>query len=232
MVGSTSIRTGVTNPIESACKDSWISSLQVLKMAVSWWSRNLIECLKHSPRIPSLDLCVVRSPFMLCCRHWRKSPPYGSFVAGQDYVKMTDRDIPELWANGAYKLCLEPGDLAMWDSRTTHCNHPATKTLTKIMNNNKESIQLRRLVGYICLTPTKFAEDKERLIKRRVQVREILEGELWFIYLFFIFIHHLICRLIKRRRRALTGHTSSIPLLCLTNPSSLLSSTNDNASCS
>lgn len=80
---------------------------------------------------------------------------------------MTDRDIPELWARGAYKLCLAPGDLAMWDSRTTHCNHPATRQLSRLKRG--QPVELRRLVGYVCMTPTSFVKDKEAHIKRRVQ---------------------------------------------------------------
>jgi len=44
-----------------------------------------------------------------------------------DFIPMKEYPIDELWHKDrvVYKLCLKPGDFALWDSRTIHCNHPA-----------------------------------------------------------------------------------------------------------
>jgi len=44
-----------------------------------------------------------------------------------DYVQLKLYPIDELWNKDTlvYKLCLNPGDFVLWDSRTIHCNHPA-----------------------------------------------------------------------------------------------------------
>jgi len=60
------------------------------------------------------------------------------------------------------KLILAPGDLVLWDSRTIHCNTPAS-LLSK--EERPTHPDLRRLVSYICMTPTKFAT-QEVIFKR------------------------------------------------------------------
>jgi len=62
------------------------------------------------------------------------------------------------------KLVLEPGDFVLWDSRTIHCNHPVTKPDP----SPQAKTQLKRLVAYICMTPTSLAKDIEKLLKFRV----------------------------------------------------------------
>eukprot|EP00026_Physarum_polycephalum_P008583 Phypoly_transcript_08671.p1 GENE.Phypoly_transcript_08671~~Phypoly_transcript_08671.p1 ORF type:complete len:166 (+),score=20.99 Phypoly_transcript_08671:917-1414(+) len=62
------------------------------------------------------------------------------------------------------KLCLEPGDFVMWDSRTVHCNHPPTK----LSDDPSASTSLKRLVGYVCMSPAKMAKDLGSLIENRV----------------------------------------------------------------
>jgi len=52
----------------------------------------------------------------------------------------------------------------MWDSRTTHCNHPAKKG--KLIKG--ASPCLKRLVGYICMTPTSFAKNLDELLVKRI----------------------------------------------------------------
>jgi len=51
----------------------------------------------------------------------------------------------------AIKLCVEPGDFCLWDSRTIHCNSCATSA--RPIPENGEILSLRRLVTYICMTP-------------------------------------------------------------------------------
>jgi hypothetical protein len=62
------------------------------------------------------------------------------------------------------KICLEPGDFVMWDSRTVHCNHPPTR----LSDDPSASTSLKRLVAYICMSPAKMAKDLEDLIENRV----------------------------------------------------------------
>lgn len=62
------------------------------------------------------------------------------------------------------KLCLDPGDFVMWDSRTVHCNHPPTK----LSDDPLAITSLKRLVGYICMTPASMATDLNSLIENRV----------------------------------------------------------------
>jgi len=60
------------------------------------------------------------------------------------------------------KLCLDPGDFVMWDSRTVHCSHPA-----RILQSYPH--RLRRLVAYICMTPCSKAADLSSLREKRVE---------------------------------------------------------------
>jgi len=60
------------------------------------------------------------------------------------------------------KLVLEAGDLVLWDSRTIHCSHPATK------NDRAAAKRLKRLAAYICMTPASSAKNLEELAKFRV----------------------------------------------------------------
>jgi len=60
------------------------------------------------------------------------------------------------------KLVLEAGDLVLWDSRTIHCSHPATKDDLSSKN------RLKRLAAYICMTPSASATNLEELVKYRV----------------------------------------------------------------
>jgi len=76
---------------------------------------------------------------------------------GSDYIRISKPElVPEVWEDPAYrpiKLCLDPGDFAVWDSRTGHCNHPATPQATP-----PPTLDFRRLVCYICMTPISHTE--------------------------------------------------------------------------
>lgn len=86
---------------------------------------------------------------------------------GGDFVKITKPGLlPEIWNNPTYapiKLNLDPGDFAMWDSRTAHCNHPASP------QQKLPKPDLRRLVSYICMTPVSSAKkNRKELVEERL----------------------------------------------------------------
>jgi ectoine hydroxylase-related dioxygenase (phytanoyl-CoA dioxygenase family) len=60
------------------------------------------------------------------------------------------------------KLVLDAGDLVLWDSRTIHCSHPATR------DDPSSANRLKRLAAYICMTPAASAKNLEELAKYRV----------------------------------------------------------------
>jgi len=60
------------------------------------------------------------------------------------------------------KLVLEAGDLVLWDSRTIHCSHPATR------NDPTSAKRLKRLAAYICMTPASSAKNLAELAKYRI----------------------------------------------------------------
>jgi len=63
------------------------------------------------------------------------------------------------------KLNLEPGDFAMWDSRTSHCSHPAKILLEAYPR------RLRRLVAYVCMTPASKAANLKDLREKRKEAQ-------------------------------------------------------------
>jgi len=89
---------------------------------------------------------------------------------GPDYAELNGNHIKELWESELkpVKICLEPGDFACWDSRTVHCNHPAQVLPLR------EGPYLRRLVSYICMTPSNSVSEKilEKLVANRVSMFE------------------------------------------------------------
>jgi len=81
-----------------------------------------------------------------------------------NFVQVQHREIPELFHENTklLKLCLNPGDFALWYSITAHCNHPA-----KFQGRTPDNpIRLRRLVAYICMTPTKLIKNDEIIEKK------------------------------------------------------------------
>jgi len=50
------------------------------------------------------------------------------------------------------KVCCQPGDFVLWDSRTIHSNCSA-KTARDLPANPQEILPPRRLVTYVCMTP-------------------------------------------------------------------------------
>ena len=90
----------------------------------------------------------------------------------QNFV-MIPSNTPILTSQQILPVCFA-GDLILWDSRTIHCNTPAlVSTPTYPID------QLLRIVGYVCMTPTSFAErsidegtTKEQILENRVRLYE------------------------------------------------------------
>jgi len=61
------------------------------------------------------------------------------------------------------KLCLNVGDFAMWDSRCIHCNGPPDR----LSDDPDAPKTLKRLAAYVCMTPTKSAQNLDQLINQR-----------------------------------------------------------------
>jgi len=85
-----------------------------------------------------------------------------------DFVPLSSLPMQEHWGKGnlPIKICLQPGDFVMWDSRTSHCNHPA-----KVTPENYPK-RLRRLVAYVCMTPASRAKDLKDLQAKRIHAFE------------------------------------------------------------
>jgi len=94
-----------------------------------------------------------------------------------DYVRMFPDDL--FWTEAArdvqrdasnkydylpVKMVLEPGDFLLWDSRSIHCNHPATRP----SSDPNAKTHLKRLVAYICMTPASSAQDIDTVVKYRM----------------------------------------------------------------
>lgn len=59
------------------------------------------------------------------------------------------------------------GDLVLWDSRTIHCNTPSLVTPDTTAHPQDK---LLRAVGYVCMTPAKWADEK--VIRNRTRIYE------------------------------------------------------------
>lgn len=70
------------------------------------------------------------------------------------------------------KICLDEGDFIMWDSRTVHCNSPASK-------RDILSPELRRLVCYICMMPSDLVSDETVIWKRIEGVKKCTTTNHW-----------------------------------------------------
>eukprot|EP00005_Dracoamoeba_jomungandri_P005263 CAMPEP_0174251554 /NCGR_PEP_ID=MMETSP0439-20130205/1338_1 /TAXON_ID=0 /ORGANISM="Stereomyxa ramosa, Strain Chinc5" /LENGTH=374 /DNA_ID=CAMNT_0015331895 /DNA_START=40 /DNA_END=1164 /DNA_ORIENTATION=+ len=95
-----------------------------------------------------------------------KSRPH--FKNRRDYITLSkDRALwrDELPAAGLrpIKVCAKAGDFVLWDSRTIHCNAPAT-SLREIPDG--AILPPRRLVAYVCMTPADNLDSS--VITRRI----------------------------------------------------------------
>ncbi|CAF0993225.1 unnamed protein product [Adineta ricciae] len=65
----------------------------------------------------------------------------------------------------------QAGDLILWDSRTVHCNSPAVNIEKRDPN---ESVDLLRVVAYVCMSPSSFVQSQtlEEFREKRKQMVE------------------------------------------------------------
>lgn len=118
---------------------------------------------------------VPKSPHMIDAA-FEKYPGICSKTSG-DFVRMFPdyffwkdaRTAVKRDANNRYdllpvKLVVEAGDMILWDSRTIHCNHPVTKD----SSDPEAATRLKRLTGYVCMTPARLAQNQEQLVKYRI----------------------------------------------------------------
>jgi hypothetical protein len=112
-----------------------------------------IMCDEAFARIP--DLCSKKS------RDYFRTPEDLEFWV-EARKAISQRDITNKYDLLPVKLVLEAGDLVLWDSRTIHCSHPATR------NDPKSAGRLKRLAAYVCMTPASSAKNIEELAKYRV----------------------------------------------------------------
>ena len=76
-------------------------------------------------------------------------------LGGKDFVLLPPSD-PLLSKPGKLVTALA-GDLVLWDSRTVHCNTPATATSQGSKQALQGPPQLKRIVAYVCHVPRSFA---------------------------------------------------------------------------
>jgi len=57
------------------------------------------------------------------------------------------------------KVCCQPGDFVLWDSRTIHCNAPGTAR--RDLPEDGSLLPPRRLVAYVCMTPASRMKHKQ-----------------------------------------------------------------------
>jgi len=74
-----------------------------------------------------------------------------------DYIPL--HEVLTFWENvykkqglQAIKVCLEPGDFILWDSRTVHCNCGASTS--RPIPTDGTVLPPRRIVTYVCMTPS------------------------------------------------------------------------------
>jgi len=77
-----------------------------------------------------------------------------------DFVVLHRNDEKGIWRNECrrkglkpIKVCAKAGEMIVWDSRTIHCNAPATKA--RELPTDGSLLEPRRLVAYVCMTPLK-----------------------------------------------------------------------------
>jgi len=80
------------------------------------------------------------------------------FIVLSSDKQLWHKDLPAAGL-APIKVCCEPGDFVLWDSRTIHANSPAT-TLRPFPE--KGILCPRRLVTYVCMTPTSRANEEIR----------------------------------------------------------------------
>jgi len=80
--------------------------------------------------------------------------------------KLWEHDLPQAGL-APIKVCCEPGDFVLWDSRTIHTNTSANTVRPVPMNG---LLSPRRLVTYVCMTPASRLTEESR--RKRIQCYE------------------------------------------------------------
>eukprot|EP00930_Biecheleria_cincta_P097960 TRINITY_DN89641_c0_g1_i1.p1 TRINITY_DN89641_c0_g1~~TRINITY_DN89641_c0_g1_i1.p1 ORF type:complete len:414 (-),score=56.32 TRINITY_DN89641_c0_g1_i1:203-1315(-) len=88
-----------------------------------------------------------------------------------DYVQL-EYHSPALQGVTKRLVTCAAGDLVLWDSRTIHCNSPAKEEPVSRPN------ELLRSVGYVCMTPTRFA-NQQVIAERRNMFQQHIGGTHW-----------------------------------------------------
>jgi len=87
-----------------------------------------------------------------------------------DFVPLPD-DHPLQRAESRLVRC-RAGDLVLWDSRTIHCNSPATTPLHQdVFDSVSKQWRLLRAVAYVCMTPLRLAPTDPVARKKLIQLR-------------------------------------------------------------
>jgi len=87
----------------------------------------------------------------------------GDFIPLYGERSVWDKEIKSAGLS-PIKICAQPGDFVLWDSRTIHCNAPAT--IPRAVPTDGSVLEPRRLVSYVCMTPT--ARAKHSIISERI----------------------------------------------------------------
>jgi len=92
---------------------------------------------------------------------------HSDFIVLSHDKKLWEHDLPN---TGLYpiKVCCEPGDFVLWDSRTIHTNSSAN-TLRPFPKEGL--LSPRRLVTYVCMTPASRLTEETR--QKRIQCYEM-----------------------------------------------------------
>eukprot|EP01089_Gocevia_fonbrunei_P007048 TRINITY_DN1806_c0_g3_i1.p1 TRINITY_DN1806_c0_g3~~TRINITY_DN1806_c0_g3_i1.p1 ORF type:complete len:340 (-),score=75.15 TRINITY_DN1806_c0_g3_i1:56-1075(-) len=90
-----------------------------------------------------------------------------------DFLPLATNDEKGIWKNEAkdctpVKICAKPGDMILWDSRTVHCNAPATSART--LPTDGTVLSPRRVVCYVCMTPKSRASSEVIAYRRQCYV--------------------------------------------------------------
>lgn len=73
-----------------------------------------------------------------------------------------------------YLLCVEAGDIILWDSRTVHCNSPSlVPDLPPLSEEEKKETELLRLVGYVCMQPRSLATPAAIISRKKGMVFKV-----------------------------------------------------------
>eukprot|EP01125_Pyxidicula_operculata_P020424 TRINITY_DN753_c0_g1_i2.p1 TRINITY_DN753_c0_g1~~TRINITY_DN753_c0_g1_i2.p1 ORF type:complete len:331 (+),score=76.77 TRINITY_DN753_c0_g1_i2:30-1022(+) len=115
------------------------------------------ECVQgflnfHPAGVEDGGLCVVPKSHTIFNDIFKSRPNLekrGHFILLKEDKALWNHELPAANLH-PIKICCEPGDFVLWDSRVIHCNAPAS-TARKVSPD--ETLPPRRLVAYVCMTP-------------------------------------------------------------------------------